>query len=222
MKVVGIIPIKLNNQRLPGKNLRKLGDRLLCQYLFSTITKVRNINEVYVYCSDDSICSYMPDGIRFLKRPKELDTNETKSADILRTFINTVDADIYALSHVTQPFIKKQTVEKAVEEVVSGNYDSAFTAHRIAEFTWFRGKPLNYSLDEVVQTQKLEPVYTEGELFVFRKEVFTEKGRRIGETPYIQPISWKENVCIDDIDDFHLAEAVVALGDIYDEETDRN
>lgn len=219
MKVIGIIPIKLNNQRLPGKNLRKLGNRLLCQYLFSTISKVNNIDEVYVYCSDESICSYIPEGIHFLKRPKALDTNETKSTDILNAFINNVNADIYALCHVTQPFIKCQTIENAINQVINGNHDSAFTAHQITEFTWFRGKPLNYSLDNVVQTQKLESIYTEGELFVFKKEVFTKMGRRIGDTPYIQPISWKENVCIDDINDFHLAEAVVALGDIYDEKS---
>lgn len=29
-KVVAVIPIKLNNQRLPGKNVRPLGGKVLC------------------------------------------------------------------------------------------------------------------------------------------------------------------------------------------------
>ena len=211
-KVVGMIPIKLRNQRLPGKNTRPLGDKVLCEYLFETVKQVKNLDEVYVYCSDESICKYIPEGIRFLKRSPELDTDAVKSKDILNAFISTVDADIYALMHVTQPFIRKESITAAIDKVIHEGYDSAFTAHEIKEFTWFRNKPLNYSFTDVVRTQELEPVYTEGELFVFRKEVFTKLGRRIGENPYIHPIDWREDVCIDDIHDFQLAEAVVALG----------
>ena len=211
-RVVGMIPIKLRNQRLPGKNTRVLGDKVLCEYLFDTVKDIKNLDEVYVFCSDESICQYIPNGIKFLKRSEELDSDSIKSKDIISSFINQVDADIYALMHVTQPFIKKESLESAIDRVINEDYDSAFTAHEIREFTWFKGEPLNYSFDNVVRTQELEPVYTEGELFVFRKDVFTKMGRRIGKKPYIHPISWMENVCIDDINDFQLAEAVVALG----------
>ncbi len=212
-KVVGLIPIKLRNQRLPGKNTRPLGDKVLCEYLFDTVRKIKNIDEIYVYCSDESICEYIPEGIKFLKRPESLDTDEIKSKDIIDAFVKTIDADVYALMHVTQPFIKKESISVAVDKVVREGYDSAFTAHEIREFAWYKGKPLNYDFSNVVRTQELEPVYTEGELFVFEKKVFTEMGRRIGNNPFIQPITWRENVCIDDIYDFQLAEAVVALGE---------
>ena len=33
-KIVSFIPIKLNNQRLPGKNLMDLEGKPLCNYLF--------------------------------------------------------------------------------------------------------------------------------------------------------------------------------------------
>lgn len=213
-KVVGLIPIKLRNQRLPGKNTKKLGDKVLCEYLLDTVRNVQNIDEVYVYCSNEEICQYIPPEIKFLKRSKELDSDSTKSKDIIGSFIDEIDADIYALMHVTQPFISEDSICKSVDKVINGDYDSAFTAHEIREFTWYNGKPLNYCFDNVVRTQELEPVYTEGELFVFEKHVFTDLGRRIGNNPYIHPISWRENVCIDDINDFQLAEAVVSLGGI--------
>ena len=101
-KVVGIIPIKLHNQRLPGKNIKPLGDKVLCQYLFETVRDVENLDDIYVFCSDESIKQYIPDGINFLKRPEELDADTIKSKDILQSFIDLVDADIYALMHVTQ------------------------------------------------------------------------------------------------------------------------
>lgn len=40
MKVVSFIPIKLNNQRLPGKNLLDLAGRPVCDYLFNTVAEV--------------------------------------------------------------------------------------------------------------------------------------------------------------------------------------
>ena len=80
-KVVAIIPIKLHNQRLPGKNIKPLGDKVLCQYLFETVKSVINIEETYVFCSDEAITQYIPTGIKFLKRPSELDEDMVKSTD---------------------------------------------------------------------------------------------------------------------------------------------
>ena len=210
-KVIGLIPIKMHNQRLPGKNIKPLGDKVLCQYLFETASQIKLFDKVYVFCSDESICKYLPKEIEYLKRSPELDSDSTKSADIIKTFIETVDADIYALMHVTQPFIKKSNIEDVIQKVMDENYDSGFVVNRIKEFAWFQGQPINYSFENVVRTQELEPIDIEGELFVFKKEVFTQYGRRIGKNPYIKPISWEESICIDDIDDFNMAEAAIML-----------
>ena len=59
MKVVSFIPIKLNNQRLPGKNTMMLNGRPTCDYIFKTISEVDSIDEKYVYCSDETIKSYI-------------------------------------------------------------------------------------------------------------------------------------------------------------------
>lgn len=45
MKVVSFIPIKLNNQRLPGKNTMELAGRPTCDYIFETISQVDTIDE---------------------------------------------------------------------------------------------------------------------------------------------------------------------------------
>ena len=55
MLCVSFIPIKLNNQRLPGKNLLPLGDKAMCSYIFDTVKQIDEIDEKYVYCSDESI-----------------------------------------------------------------------------------------------------------------------------------------------------------------------
>lgn len=73
MKVVSFIPIKLNNQRLPGKNLLDLAGRPVCDYLFNTVAGIDEIDEKYVYCSDEKICPYIPDKLTFKKRDARLE-----------------------------------------------------------------------------------------------------------------------------------------------------
>lgn len=209
MKVVSFIPIKLNNQRLPGKNLLPLNGKPTCQYIFDTINAVGKIDEKYVYCSDESIKEYMPDGLTFLERDTYLDGFQVKGLEIIDYFVRDVDADIYVLTHVTQPFTKSESISKALDKVISGEYDSAFSAVALQDYMWMNGKPFNYDMKNIVRTQDLEPIYMEtGAFFIFRKEVFTELGQRIGNKPYIYEIDQFEAVDIDTAEDFEFAKAV--------------
>ena len=209
MKIVAFIPIKLNNQRLPGKNTMILNGQPTCKYIFDTINQVKNVDEKYVYCSDESIKEYIPEGLRFLKRDEALDGFQVKGLEIIERFVQDVDADIYVLSHVTQPFTKKESIEKALDKVISGEYDSSFSAVVLQDYMWMNGKPFNYDMKNIIRTQDLEPIYMEtGAFFIFKKEVFTELGQRIGSNPYIYELDQFEAVDIDTKEDFEFAEVV--------------
>jgi len=206
---VAFIPIKLNNQRLPGKNTMMLEGKPTCNYIFETLNSIDTIDEKYVYCSDEAIIPYIPNGLRFLKRDSCLDGFQVKGLDIIDKFIKDVNADIYVLTHVTQPFTKSSSIKNALEKVASGEYDSAFSAVVLQDYMWMNGKPLNYDMKNIVRTQDLEPIYMEtGAFFIFRKEVFTELGQRIGNNPYIYEIDQFEAVDIDTAEDFEFAKAV--------------
>lgn len=113
-KTVAFVPLKLNNERLPGKNTKAFkGGKPLLTYILETLTKADGIDEAYVYCSNEEVKKYLPDGIRFLKRSESLDTNSTLIIDVLKSFASDVDADIYVLTHATAPFIKKKNNRKS-------------------------------------------------------------------------------------------------------------
>lgn len=213
MKRVAFVPIRLNSQRIAGKNLRLLGGRPMMTYLLESLAAAKNIDEVYVYCSNREVEQYLPDGVKFLLRDERLDSNSTLGREIYDAFTQEVDADIYILAHTTSPFIRTSTIEHAVAEVESGEHDSAFSAERVQTFSWWQGKPLNYSLEHIPRTQDLEPIYVEtSAFFVFRRELWIEKHRRIGDKPYIAVTDRIESMDIDNPDDFTLAEAIVAAG----------
>lgn len=209
MKIVSFIPIKLNNQRLPGKNLMMLEGRPLCSYIFDTVKSINEIQEKYVYCSDERIKKYIPDGLTFLQRDSWLDGEEIKGLDIIDCFLRDVDADIYVLTHVTQPFTKAESIQTALDKVMNEGYDSAFSCVEFQDYFWYKGKPLNYDMKNIVTTQNLEPVYMEtGAFFIFRKNVFDEFHQRIGNNPYRCVIDSFEAVDIDTKEDFEFAKLV--------------
>ena len=98
MKVVAFVPIKLNSQRLPHKNILPVAGRPLCYHICRTLANVKAIDETYVYCSDPKVTDYIPEDVTFLQRDAYLDGNLVKEKEIYERFIAEVDADIYILA----------------------------------------------------------------------------------------------------------------------------
>ena len=205
-RVVAFVPIKLNSQRLPHKNILPLNNQPLCWHIFNSILNVDLIDETYVYCSNEEIKKYIPPDVTFLKRDSKLDGDLIKGFDIYEAFINEVEADIYILAHATSPFIKSKTIKSALLQMLDNGYDSAFSAQKIQTFAWYKEKPINYNLNDVPRTQDIEPVFIEtSSFFMFEKEIFTKKRRRIGFNPFIQEVDSIEAIDIDTQEDYDFA-----------------
>jgi CMP-N-acetylneuraminic acid synthetase len=209
-KIVAIVPMKLNNQRLPQKNTKAFTNgKPLCYYILSTLLKTEKIDEVYVYCSNEKIKKYIPSGVKYLKRSESLDQNTTKMNEVLKAFAKDVPADVYVMTHTTAPFISKESIEKGLDAVLSGEYDSSFAAKKLQDFLWKDGKPFNYELDNIPRTQDLEPLYEETSgFYIYNSSVITSLNRRIGEKPYIVEVNEIEAVDIDEKEDFQIADAI--------------
>ncbi|GHT75579.1 hypothetical protein FACS189456_7350 [Bacteroidia bacterium] len=212
MKIVLFIPIKLNNQRLPGKNTILLNGKPLCNYIFDTVKNLDCVDEKYVYCSNEEIIPYIPAEMKFLKRDVRLDRDETLGEEIYDAFIKQVDADLYILVHTTSPFLKATTIENAVSQIQNNDFDSALSVKKIQTFVWYDNQPLNYSLCKIPRTQDINPVVVETSAFyVFKKEVWTNLHQRIGKKPYFAIIDNIESVDIDNREDFEFAEIITEL-----------
>ena len=210
MKVVAFVPIRLNSKRVIGKNLKLLGCKPLMCYVLETLAKARGVDEVYCYCSNEDVIKYLPDNVKFLKRPEFLDRDETLGKEIYEEFTKTVDADVYILAHTTSPFMKVETFENALEKILNEDYDSAFSAEKIQTFAWFKGETLNYDLKEIPRTQTIEPVFVEtSAFFMFKRDIWKVHKQRIGFKPYIALVDKIEGVDIDWPEDFEFAEKIL-------------
>lgn len=212
MTIIAIMPIKMNNERLPGKNTKILGKKPLLQYELDSLVETELLDEIDVFCSSEDIQEYLPEKVNFVKRSEELDLPTSNFTQIFEAFMSEKDADIYVYAHATAPFITVDTMKECIEAVQSGKYDSAFCAIKLQDYLWKNGEPLNFDASNVPRTQDLEPIYQETSgVYVFTKEVFEKYHRRIGKNPYIKEVSFKEAVDIDEAEDFRLAEVLVDI-----------
>lgn len=213
-KVVAFVPLKLNNERLPGKNTKKFSDgKPLVECILSTLKKVNNIDEIYVYCSDARIQDYLPEGVNYLTRSPQLDLSSTKINEVLSAFASDRPADIYVLAHATAPFIKAESIETGVQKVLSGEHDSALTVHKMQEFMWRDGKPMNYELSAIPRTQDLDPIFVETTgLYIYTEQLINQRNARIGDSPYLVEVSKIESIDINEPVDFEIANAVYMQG----------
>lgn len=212
MKTVAFVPIKMNNERLPGKNTKKFSNgKPLISYILKTLKETKGIDEIYVYCSNPAIKEFLPNGVSFLKRDEYLDKSTTSFNEVLKYFAKDVKADVYLLTHATAPFISKKSFERGIEAVTSGKYDSALSVEKMQEFIWKEGTPFNYNPEKIPRTQDLEPYYIETcGMYIYTADLINNEGRRIGHYPYLVEVSKIEACDINNPDDFIVADAIAS------------
>ncbi|NRB38147.1 MAG: hypothetical protein HRU20_06715 [Pseudomonadales bacterium] len=220
MNVVGVIPYWLEYQLSSGrddhKNLKMLGGRYLINYSLSLLQMSACIDHCCLYVSDDKVLQYTDDDFsaELLIRPEFLDANDITIEDIIDEFLQVSDADVIVMLHPNSPFLRLNTLDECIKKVVSGEFDSAFTAYEYKKLSWFDGKPLNYSLLEPTpKLETLKPViFEQSSLYVFSRQSYLKNRKRVGENPYIKCINHFEGHEINDSEDFEMAELIVNSG----------
>jgi CMP-N-acetylneuraminic acid synthetase len=206
MSVQAFVTIKLNSQRLPGKNLLELGGKPLCRHILETLQDVPGLDGISVFCSDETIAEHLPPGVRLVLRDPALDRDEVRGRELFQAFATAVPADYYVLAHTTAPFTRAATVSKLTSAVLDGPHDTAFAGRRLQTYAWHRGSPINYDPADMVRTQDLSPVVVENSsVYVYPRDLMMRTGRRIGEDPFILDVDFPEAIDIDTASDFDMA-----------------
>jgi len=210
LKTIAFVPIKLNSERLPLKNIKSFHNGSpLIYYILNTLKRISSIDEVYVYCSSEEICQYLPENIIFLKRDPYYDLSTTLFNEVLSSFAHMITADTYVLTHATAPFISVESIEKGIKKVNCEGYDSALTIREVQEFMWKDSRPFNFDRHQIPRTQDLDKIGIETcGLYIYKKELILGEGVRTGIKPYLLPVSQVEAIDINTEEDFEMADAV--------------
>lgn len=222
MKIVALLPMKGNSERVPNKNLKMFSGKPLYHRVMENLLSSHYINYVVVNTDSEAIkidiSKNFDERVIVIDRPVEIRGDFVSMNKVIECDINNVDADIYLQTHSTNPLLKTKSLNKAIERMVllqkEGLFDSVFSVTKLQTRLYeIDGKPFNHDPKELLRTQDLEPLYEENSNFyIFTKESFFNSGeKRIGLKPFMFEIDKIEAVDIDEPQDFIIAEAIYKL-----------
>ncbi len=217
MKIYAILPIKHKSTRVPMKNFRLMNGKPLYFYIIDTLLKVGKIDKIIIDTNSPIIFENVPelfkehmDRIILYERPKHLWPGDTATNDLLINVINDLglDADVYLQTHTTNPLLKKETIEKAIESYNPETHDSLFSAKVLHTRLYDKDfKDMNHNRFHLIPTQDLDPIYEENScIYLFTKDILEKYKARIGANPFIFEMSDIESQDIDWEEDFVITE----------------
>lgn len=217
-KVVALLPMKANSERVKGKNFKLLNGKPLFQWILDSLLAIPEISTVVINTDARSILAEhgLVDSERVLIRDRrpEICGDFVSMNLILADDIANVPADVYLMTHTTNPLLSSSTIQKAIQAFLAAQSnktaDSLFTVNRLqTRFYREDGSAVNHDPNNLIRTQDLEPWYEENSnLYIFTSESFSTTQARIGKQPLMYETPRLESIDIDDAVDWQLAEAV--------------
>jgi CMP-N-acetylneuraminic acid synthetase len=217
-RIVALLPMKANSERVRGKNFRDFNGKSLFRWILDTLLAVDAIDEVIINTDARHILADngLVDGerIRIRDRKSEICGDFVSMNLVLADDVANVPADIYVMTHTTNPLLSVQTVRGAIDlyknGLVEGSGDSVFTVNKFqTRFYRSDASAVNHDPNNLIRTQDLEPWFEENSnLYVFSAQSFAGTNARIGMRPKMYEMGRTESVDIDDQESWFMAEAM--------------
>lgn len=220
-RIVAIVPMRHNSERVRGKNYRPLAGIPLYHHVVRTLSAVPEIDLIVIDTDSDFIiedCAENFPQVRVLVRPEHLRDGAIAMNDVLLNTLDQIDADIVLQTHSTNPFLKADTVSAALKLFTAPDreFDSIFSVTRLQARLWDAEiRPVNHDPSVLLRTQDLAPLFIENScFFIFAPELLRERGNRIGARPFMVEMAPLEAVDIDTEEDFSQAVAIAERSEI--------
>ncbi|ABI72677.1 acylneuraminate cytidylyltransferase family protein [Shewanella frigidimarina] len=214
-KIVVLLPMKANSTRVKGKNFRDFCGKPLFRWILDSLLAVEDIDQIVINTDARDILAENglvgTDRILIRDRKKEICGDEVSMNRVLADDVENVEADIYLMTHTTNPLLSSNTIKQAInqynEELASASADSLFTVNKIqTRFYTAKCEPINHDPDNLIPTQDLEPWFEENSnLYLFNRESFAKTNARIGAKPSMMVSPAMECSDIDTPDDWDQA-----------------
>ncbi|QTE85284.1 acylneuraminate cytidylyltransferase family protein [Shewanella algae] len=214
-KIVALLPMKANSTRVPGKNFKDFCGKPLFKWILDSLLAVEDIDQIII--NTDAKDILLKNGLLeseriVIRQRKESICGDNVSMNVvLADDVENIEADIYLMTHTTNPLLSSDTIKRALAEYKNhlslGTADSLFTVNRIqTRFYTEECKPINHDPDNLIPTQDLEPWYEENSnLYLFNRDSFSKTNARIGAKPSMMVSPLMECSDIDTPDDWERA-----------------
>ncbi len=212
-RIIALVPMRHHSQRVPGKNYRPLAGKPLFHHIIETLSQVSMIDQIVVDTDSPDITAglekHFPQ-VGVIDRAEHLRADEIPMNEILAYDTSQVEADFYLQTHSTNPLLRAETIEHALETFLEQvpTYDSLFSVTRLQTRLWDQlSCPVNHNPDILLQTQDLPPIYEENScIYLFTRETLMQRRNRLGDRPLMYEIPAAEAWDIDEPLDFEIVD----------------
>ena len=217
MKIFTII--KEESMRIVDKNFTNINGHPLWWHLLSELEGL----DVTVNTDSQKFIKQLRSSnlksIRVIKRlQKHIDWENNEALDsspvedMLFDFCETLDrTEIVVLTHVTSPFLKKETIFDAVDMLQNDTISkSIHSVHQVQDFVWLKraseSSPVNFCTDRVQRTQDLSPILvSKGAFFIAKAGDILDQRKRLPQPLIFFPLDHTQSVEIDNFEDLEFA-----------------
>ena len=226
MKILAIIPARGGSVRLPGKNIRVLGDKPLIEWSIDVARKVSSINKIFVStdCVDIAdICRQAGLDVPVL-RPKNLAGDKSSTIDAVKHAIEYLKerGEIYDFALIlqpTSPLRGADHVRQAIDMVSSKHADAVISVCKCEHSPlWTNTLPDDFSMTNFLETkfknvpsQELAIYYRlNGAIFLVNiNRLYEEETFLLSRNSYAIEMDAMASIDIDHEIDFLLAETII-------------
>tara|TARA_B100000900_G_scaffold415990_1_gene448357 strand:- start:25696 stop:26358 length:663 start_codon:yes stop_codon:yes gene_type:complete len=208
--------MKANSERVKGKNFKNFGGKPLFRWILDKLIEIDEIDKIVINTDAREILKAhgLEESSKIIirDRKKEICGDLVSMNTIIDDDIQSIDSDIYMMTHTTNPLLEKKSIISAIKKyknsLLKNKADSLFTVTKLQERLYSKnGLPINHDPENLIRTQDLEPIYIENSnLYLFTKDSFKTTNARIGLNPITYLTDDFESTDIDTKSDWEFAE----------------
>jgi CMP-N-acetylneuraminic acid synthetase len=228
MHTLAVIPARGGSKAVPLKNIRELGGKPLVAWAIEACNEAESVDRTVVSTDHEGIAEAAREWgaeVPFM-RPAEHAGDLVTLDPVIYHAVTTLEEqedtrfDVVLTVQPTNPTLKPETLDHAVETLMEGGYDSVLTLRETHHLYWRKvNGEYQAMFPERLNRQELEPIYYEtGVVFASKRSIITPENRLGTNIGHIV-VSDDEALDIDTELDMKLAELVIE--DLRNREDDR-
>ena len=218
MKVVCMIPARMESKRIPNKNVKLLGGIPLISHAIRAAKEASCFDEIYVNSESPEIGELaLQEGVSFYLRPNYLSSDTATNDEFTGDFLSLISCTYVVQLLPTSPFITAEEIRDFTKMTTEGGHDTVISVKDVQIESVYKDVPINFDQKKPTPpSQDLEPIRAYAcTLMGWRKTNFLQNMDDLGCAYHggegdikFFPIKGFSEIDIDHEEDFEMAHAV--------------
>ncbi|MDB9980176.1 hypothetical protein OAD52_00500 [Ulvibacter sp.] len=207
-KMTAVVAVRAGSQRVKNKNFRPFADTNLLELKLKILLKVKNLDEIIVNSDSDIMLEIANKyNVKTQKRDEFFASSNATNSDFHKHIAEVTNSDFIFLAPVCSPFIGVKRHQEAINNFMMSEVDSLTSCELVKGHLWLDGKPINYSLDNVPNSQDLPEIKKLNYgISIIKRQTMIERKGLVGLKPEFVVLNEIESTDIDEMETFNTAE----------------